>query len=255
MKTEYFFHNQSDRKEVFVKEKGFHLYDALFLVKSGNFICNMQGKTFVAGPNDAVLFKANVYFERKILAPLAYYQTGFFTREGGNLYSVLPSGLLPLNKEYTLLLDSDFRRAGSDEDGKFYIAELTKDALVRSALHLLKTEPSKPADADIEYCKQYFHEHISEKISVGHMAKILGLTHNGLIWKFRRTENMTPSEYLSSIRLQLGKDLLTSTSLRIGEIADSCGFSSAYYFSTSFGKKYGISPTAWRKQAIDESKS
>ena len=247
MVIEYFFHNMSDKKDFFIKERGSHLYNVLFLVKAGGFVCSIDGRTFTAGAGDAVLFKANEYFRRRVTSSLAYLQAGFFVKEGGEIFDGLASGVLPLDKDYTGLLERDIRRAATCRQASAFISELICDALMRSTINLYCSESTRCSDGDVEKCKQYFYEHLSEKISLSALAKSLGLTHNGLIWKFRRYEHIAPNEYLRTLRLETGKNLLASTSLRINEIAALCGFSSAYYFSAAFRQKYSLPPSVWRK--------
>jgi len=43
--------------------------------------------------------------------------------------------------------------------------------------------------------------------------------------------------------------MLELTSRPINEIADDVGFDSAYYFTRRFTERFGVSPTAYRKQA------
>lgn len=55
------------------------------------------------------------------------------------------------------------------------------------------------------------------------------------------------SAYLSSLRLNHARQLLKNGINNIQEAAYSSGFSDAQYFSKAFKKKYGLSPTEYRK--------
>mgnify|MGYP003319274626 CR=1 FL=1 len=57
----------------------------------------------------------------------------------------------------------------------------------------------------------------------------------------------TIGEYLLKVRLDNAKFLLLNTNKSIENIAESCGFSSANYFSLMFKRKIGISPLNYRK--------
>ena len=56
--------------------------------------------------------------------------------------------------------------------------------------------------------------------------------------------------YLTRLRLKHACDYLSNTKMRISEIAEKCGFSSATYFCNVFKKEHGISPLAYRKTNI-----
>ncbi|MFN0216142.1 MAG: helix-turn-helix domain-containing protein [Saprospiraceae bacterium] len=50
------------------------------------------------------------------------------------------------------------------------------------------------------------------------------------------------------MRLLKAKDLLMRTELSITEIAHKTGFSKLTYFSYTFSREFGVSPSAFRKQ-------
>lgn len=52
---------------------------------------------------------------------------------------------------------------------------------------------------------------------------------------------------LIGARIRMAQELLTSTDLRIGEIAEACGYSNETHFMRQFKEKTGVTPTAYRK--------
>lgn len=64
---------------------------------------------------------------------------------------------------------------------------------------------------------------------------------------FKEATHYTIGEYLLKVRLDNAKFLLLNTNKSIENIAESCGFSSANYFSLMFKRKIGISPLNYRK--------
>lgn len=63
--------------------------------------------------------------------------------------------------------------------------------------------------------------------------------------KFREEMGMTVIEYLTSLRLEKAKELLQSTSLACGQVANAVGFQDQGYFSRCFKKKFGESPNSF----------
>jgi AraC-like DNA-binding protein len=55
------------------------------------------------------------------------------------------------------------------------------------------------------------------------------------------------SDFIKHIRLEKAKELLIQTNYPIYEIANKVGYSDANYFSRSFSKIYGVSPTVCRQ--------
>ena len=59
---------------------------------------------------------------------------------------------------------------------------------------------------------------------------------------------MSPNEYLKHFRLRKAEMYLTETRLAISEIAYKTGFTDPAYFSSCFRSRYGITPSAYRRQ-------
>ena len=60
--------------------------------------------------------------------------------------------------------------------------------------------------------------------------------------------NMTPKEYITTLKLSRAKELLKSEKLSVSEIAAALGYSDVYHFSKMFKKKTGYSPTEYRSK-------
>lgn len=106
-------------------------------------------------------------------------------------------------------------------------------------------------DANVLIQKQmleYIHTHYREKINLEDIAAAGGVCRTKCWQIFRKYLDQTPNEYLNSYRLEKGMQLLKSSSLRITEIAELCGFSGASYFTELFTRQKGCSPTVYRRQ-------
>jgi len=64
--------------------------------------------------------------------------------------------------------------------------------------------------------------------------------------EFKRAFGETPHQYLLTRRLERAAELLRNTDRPVAEICFSVGLSSVGSFTTSFGRAYGLSPTAYR---------
>lgn len=82
--------------------------------------------------------------------------------------------------------------------------------------------------------------------SVEELAGKLNISRVQLYRKVKAVLGIGVGDYINNYRLEKAKDLLTTSTLNISEIAYSCGFASPNYFSTSFKMKYGISPKDFR---------
>jgi len=64
--------------------------------------------------------------------------------------------------------------------------------------------------------------------------------------EFRRAFGETPHQYLLTRRLERAAELLRRTDHSVAEICFDVGLTSVGSFTTSFGRAYGMSPTAYR---------
>jgi AraC-like DNA-binding protein len=64
--------------------------------------------------------------------------------------------------------------------------------------------------------------------------------------EFRRAFGETPHQYLLTRRLERAAALLRSTDHTVADICFTVGLSSVGSFTTSFGRTYGMTPTAYR---------
>lgn len=95
---------------------------------------------------------------------------------------------------------------------------------------------------------KYIHDNFMNKIALTTVAEELHTNHSYLSTLFKKEMGMGFSEYLNEIRLKRSQDLLGSTGLSLVEIALHSGFESQSYFTKNFKKKYGLTPSQYRKE-------
>lgn len=70
--------------------------------------------------------------------------------------------------------------------------------------------------------------------------------------KFKKETGSTPAEYIRRKRLERAALLLRTTKEDVQNIGDRLLFGSHSYFSDSFKKQYGVSPSEFRNQNQQE---
>lgn len=78
------------------------------------------------------------------------------------------------------------------------------------------------------------------------LLRYSGFSHGHLCRIMKKEYGITPSKYITDLRLQYAANLLSSTDYDILTISVQLGFSSLSHFITIFKKKYGISPSKYR---------
>jgi AraC-like DNA-binding protein len=96
---------------------------------------------------------------------------------------------------------------------------------------------------------RYVREHLGEEISLNDAAAAAMLSPNYLAHLLKKQTDRTFTELVTERRLERAKELLLTSSLRIGDIALQCGFSDADYFSRRFRQQIGVTPRQFRQGA------
>lgn len=87
----------------------------------------------------------------------------------------------------------------------------------------------------------------NQHLGVEMLASELGMSTSGLYRKVKGISGIAPVEFIKIARLKKAIRLMQSGETRMNEIAFQSGFSSPSYFSTSFLKQYGKSPSEFMK--------
>ncbi|MFC5450359.1 helix-turn-helix domain-containing protein [Paenibacillus aestuarii] len=87
---------------------------------------------------------------------------------------------------------------------------------------------------------------LCEEASVAGVAKALNLSRSQCSKLFSSVYGLSPRQYVSRQKLNLAKELLVTSNMPIGGIAEKLGFHSASHFSRQFRRWTGQSPTAFR---------
>lgn len=117
---------------------------------------------------------------------------------------------------------------------------------ILAKLHLSSQKGGEESPA--EKCARYIEENFSQKFKVSDMAAHIGYTDDYLIRSFRKYYNMTPYDYLISLRLSSAKQLLLTTNRSVSTIAAECGWSDTASFHKAFVARNNLPPAAWRRK-------
>ena len=88
----------------------------------------------------------------------------------------------------------------------------------------------------------------SQQMTVAEMAKALGMSERAFRQAVQRITGLSPKAYIIKGEMLAAKELLCTTDLTVGEIAERLHFTNPFYFSRIFKKVYGVSPQQMRSQ-------
>lgn len=100
----------------------------------------------------------------------------------------------------------------------------------------------------------YINKNYSSKITLSILSQKFECCNATLTNSFKKEYKLSIMEYICSLRLEKSKEMLEKSRKSIKEISNECGFYDQNYFSKTFAKSYGISPTDYRKNFLNISK-
>lgn len=93
----------------------------------------------------------------------------------------------------------------------------------------------------------YLSLHLSEPITVEHLATRARLSVSRFREVFKLTFGMPPHQYLLQLRIGHAKELLRNSHYSVEQIAAYCGFADIQHFSKAFKKAVRLTPSAFRR--------
>lgn len=94
----------------------------------------------------------------------------------------------------------------------------------------------------------YIEGNYKKHISVPQLAKRAAMSEVSLYRMFKKAFDISPVNYIISVRLSAAREMLEKGEMTVSEIAFETGFSDSNYFSRAYKKKYGLSPRYYRQR-------
>ena len=112
---------------------------------------------------------------------------------------------------------------------------------------LKKGDKSKYVLQAMDYIGQHYND---PNITVGEIAQHLGLSEGHLSHTFKKETDYTLLNYLTRYRIHKAMELLRDCRLKVYEVAEQVGYKDITYFSSTFKKLVGVSPSEYQDTSI-----
>lgn len=123
-------------------------------------------------------------------------------------------------------------------------------AYFKKLQELLVNEAEKRIDNTVKSVAKlvvkYINSHISENVSTSVLSDVTGYSSGYLSRIFRQEIGMSIHDYVAQTRMNLAKEMLVNTNLKIYEVAENCGYENTTYFIKIFRISTGITPQDYR---------
>lgn len=206
-----------------------------------------SGCLFLVSPNQVHAFtdsSSDCAGQTLIMKP------GLLSSFGDTLSGVIPA--LPVcrveeNNAIIKLLDMAFAEFSSHRNMEIILPMLSAmfGILIRTLDFTRETvDTKKSLYAILQYCAQHYRE----DINIDSISKALFLSRSHISHTFSNKLKVSFTEYINSLRLSEALRLLEDKSVPISQVAELSGFPTVRTFNRVFLKRYGNTPSQYRKQ-------
>src|SRR3954454_7298210 len=137
--------------------------------------------------------------------------------------------------------------------GEAVIAKLSEVLFVEALRRYIALLPPEQTgwlagirDPEVGKALALMHRRPAHPWTIAALANDVGISRSVLAERFRRYLSETPIAYLTRWRLQLGAQMLKSTSSSVAEISAQVGYESEPAFNRAFKREFGLPPARFR---------
>lgn len=244
-----------NQKPHFLLDRDMYSNWTLFAVEQGKFQYDMEGREGEAEFGDIVVCPPETWFGRKTVTPLTFHFVQFvWEEEPSEAERELLTGKLSVIDRTRLVSTYGYMRQLGEHCRAGVPADRSLVHMLNDIWHLIGRElqggvpaGSEPSDPLMEQARRWLLDHAYTPFAMNLLSARLGLTPVQLTRRFRASYLMTPSEFLTALRLERVSRLLRETKLPLDAVAGQCGYENGFYLSRVFRKKKGMNPSQYRK--------
>lgn len=123
-------------------------------------------------------------------------------------------------------------------------------ALLMDSLYALQNTLTTQTDA--EKITAYVKANVTQKISVGDLAKLLSVSERSLFYIFTKNFQTSPNDYINRTRMDAAAEHLAK-GLTVREVSDLFKFSESTSFCRMFKKYYSMTPSEYQRKCFSAS--
>ncbi len=235
-----------------VGPKKIECYSFHFVMKGGLLVWDERGRTFALQEGQMMCFFPELSYRYKTADAASELRMQWFAFAGPQApYLCASLGLTPENPFLDADLGPHWREIASRLHASVGVGDPIRQ--IRSFYELIEwlgigaPKASPDRKNRVEHCASYLRLHYAEPIRVEALAEEAGVHRSYLSDAFRKAYGMSPKQYVTALRMTNAADLLRGGELPVQDIAATVGYPDVFSFTRAFTKRYGMSPTAYRR--------
>lgn len=236
-----------------------HNYAELFYTVGGRGQFRIEDQLYPVKTNQLVIVNPHVVHTEVSYeaTPLEYIVLGIeglelsFGGEEGSQFCILDC---QRSDDILSCMRSILRELEGQQPGYQRICQAFMEILIlrlsrqSSSLAAVSVQAPAAASRQCAAIRRYIDQHFKEPLNLDLLAGEAFVNKYYLAHAFKKEYGISPINYMLCRRIEESKYLLAETDLPLSQISQALGFSSPSYFSQSFRRSEGLSPTEYRQQ-------
>ncbi len=217
----------------------------------------IENQVYTLGKDTLLFLDCGRHFRIDIAIESWEYEV-FYIR-GNSLasyYSMLPERacVIPVSPHCDLALQlgrlSLFAK-GTNTASRFIVSSLIDTAITSCILHTLVPQATQQwIPPYLPELKRLFDEDFCSDFSLDELGTRFHISKYRLCREFTKTYGMPPLKYQNHRRIEVAKQLLLTTSLKVHEVGSSVGIDNTNHFISLFKKMTGYTPFLYKQHGI-----
>ena len=143
--------------------------------------------------------------------------------------------------------DYEYVRAAMKNGAVDYLLKPVESDVLIALLEQVALDAA-PSRDPVAYAKNYVEKHYNEDITIRMISNLIHFNSAYFCQLFRKETGMTFTEFLTSHRIGMAKELFKSKDSRTSEVSAKVGYNDPNYFCRIFKKSTGMTPREYKKQ-------
>lgn len=174
----------------------------------------------------------------------------FHYAKGSITYGVSDYLVKPIENDKLL---ASVMKAADEIRKERQLEKIYKRKLIEELLGQLKKMKSQKATGNERIVKdaiRYIEQNYHRNLSVNEIADKLYISPSNLMHAFKRNTSMTVNDYITEVRIEKAKALLSTNRFKIYEVCDKVGLKDPRHFSQVFKRYTNLTPKEFMKTCI-----
>ena len=182
-------------------------------------------------------------------SPITYYAVLFDTEGDSELESLLEEGSRNprhIGMSYRFFFSDLIEKSVSGKERLIMAARHQVTAFIYSLEDGLPSGSSSADNVHVEKALAIMQGSIEKACDLAAICSCLGIGREHFVRLFGERMGIPPMKYFVRLKIEAARSMLSSTTLRIGEISDKLAFENQFNFSRVFKRESGLSPSEYR---------